>query len=340
MAGAGYANRSLWWTLGAALLLACGGSATTSFEPGAAAGAGSGAPRGSGSAGASGAPGGAGTAAGGGAIVDGRRDCLYEGKSYADGDGFPASDGCNTCSCHAGVVSCTLLGCATGCQYQGQHYEPGQSFGVDCNTCTCGSDGRVSCTGGACPSQCALLQDQYAAALKRAKACDPHLGDQCTESAAEVLECGCATAVNASNTMALAELSQLSMQAAAVCPSASCTGCAMPGPAYCSAEGVCVNAQLAACKVDGVVYPSGSSGIPKPGDCNSCRCEDGALIECTEKACPPDSACPAGTVATTQCAACGPTDGCEIVEHACLPTCTDSCASGSCTNGACRWLCF
>jgi hypothetical protein len=32
-------------------------------------------------------------------------------------------------------------------------------------------------------------------------------------------------------------------------------------------------------------------------------------------------------------------DGCTVVEHACLPTCTDSCAKGSCWNGVCREVC-
>lgn len=38
--------------------------------------------------------------------------CLYEGKYYSPGQGFPASDGCNSCSCSPnGQVACTLMAC-------------------------------------------------------------------------------------------------------------------------------------------------------------------------------------------------------------------------------------
>jgi hypothetical protein len=92
----------------------------------------------------------------------------------------------------------------------------------------------------------------------------------------------------------------------------------------------------AACKVAGVIYPSGASGIPDPTSCNKCGCEDGQL-SCTEIGCPIE--CPAGTRYGTQCARCGPTDACEVVEHACLPTCTDACVNGFCSNGICRQVC-
>ena len=36
---------------------------------------------------------------------------------------------------------------------------------------------------------------------------------------------------------------------------------------------------------------------------------------------------------------CGPVDDCKVVEYGCLPVCTDTCASGSCVEGACRTLC-
>lgn len=38
--------------------------------------------------------------------------CSYGGTEYRYGDSFPASDGCNNCSCgEAGLVSCTLMAC-------------------------------------------------------------------------------------------------------------------------------------------------------------------------------------------------------------------------------------
>ena len=33
--------------------------------------------------------------------------CRWMSKPYHDGDSFPAGDGCNTCTCNGGAVSCT-----------------------------------------------------------------------------------------------------------------------------------------------------------------------------------------------------------------------------------------
>jgi hypothetical protein len=80
--------------------------------------------------------------------------CDYDGSFHAVGSSFPASDGCNTCTCQqSNQVVCTQLACASaGCDYNGSHYDVGQtwSFG-DCNSCTCMSDGSVACTGMYCP---------------------------------------------------------------------------------------------------------------------------------------------------------------------------------------------
>src|SRR5262245_47740713 len=37
--------------------------------------------------------------------------CVYAGRVYADGESFPASDGCNSCFCEAGSVACTAVDC-------------------------------------------------------------------------------------------------------------------------------------------------------------------------------------------------------------------------------------
>ncbi len=312
----------------AALSAACGGTVV------------SGPAAGGGSAGGGEAAGGAsGSVAAGAAGTS----CVFQGKTYADGVSFPASDGCNTCSCQAGLAICTLLGCSTGCQSNGQSYQPGQTFKIDCNTCTCQADGIV-CTRLACQGKCMALQDQYADALKRAKACDPTAqAEQCSGEISGTPSCGCPTPVNASNAKALSELAALSMQAGSLC-SSPCPPCVAPGPAICSAAGSCESAPLrageTACKVGGIVYPSGETRIPDPrSSCNSCECEDGQL-GCTQKACStPDISCPSGTEYGTQCAQCGPTDACQITEFACLPTCTDLCMNGFCSNGLCRQIC-
>jgi hypothetical protein len=95
----------------------------------------------------------------------------------------------------------------------------------------------------------------------------------------------------------------------------------------------------ASCEVGGRVYASGDEGIDDPQSCNTCACADGALV-CTEIACP--EPCPDGTAFGTSCSRCGPADSCEVVRHACLPTCdaNDDCTGGGiCTQGQCRNLC-
>ena len=39
------------------------------------------------------------------------KSCQYNGKTYKSGEGFPADDGCNNCSCEDGKVGCTLMAC-------------------------------------------------------------------------------------------------------------------------------------------------------------------------------------------------------------------------------------
>ncbi|HKO47345.1 MAG TPA: hypothetical protein VJV79_06465 [Polyangiaceae bacterium] len=97
------------------------------------------------------------------------------------------------------------------------------------------------------------------------------------------------------------------------------------------------SARQASCKVGGVVYPSGTNRIVDPRDnCNQCQCGDGQL-GCTQKACAGSQVlCPSGTRYGAQCVQCGPTDACQIFEHACLPTCTDACTNGFCSDGFCR----
>ncbi len=97
----------------------------------------------------------------------------------------------------------------------------------------------------------------------------------------------------------------------------------------------------AACKVGDAVYPSGASGIKDPHSCNQCSCQNGQL-GCTKIACP--EACPPNAKESTGCAACGPVDNCEIVEHGCFPVCnaTSDCAGtpyGFCIDNACKNVC-
>jgi hypothetical protein len=84
--------------------------------------------------------------------------CTYDGGTYVEGQSFPSSDGCNTCSCEAnGAVLCTKRACAvdagpaTSCTYGGLVYADGAQFpSTDgCNDCSCVA-GHASCTKRAC----------------------------------------------------------------------------------------------------------------------------------------------------------------------------------------------
>ncbi|XP_078330109.1 uncharacterized protein LOC111117500 isoform X2 [Crassostrea virginica] len=81
--------------------------------------------------------------------------CEYNGRRYREGERFPSSDGCNTCTCgSSGQVGCTEMACLNGCEYNGRRYRVGEGFPSSdgCNTCTCGSSGQVGCTEMACIS--------------------------------------------------------------------------------------------------------------------------------------------------------------------------------------------
>lgn len=41
------------------------------------------------------------------------KPCEYAGNIYKQGEGFPAEDGCNQCSCSEGLIMCTEKGCIT-----------------------------------------------------------------------------------------------------------------------------------------------------------------------------------------------------------------------------------
>ncbi|MEM1009177.1 MAG: hypothetical protein AAGJ35_09240, partial [Myxococcota bacterium] len=45
--------------------------------------------------------------------------CTYNEKTYKDGETFKSKDGCNTCGCNKGRVSCTELACVGPCGIPG-----------------------------------------------------------------------------------------------------------------------------------------------------------------------------------------------------------------------------
>jgi len=90
--------------------------------------------------------------------------CSYNGVNYALGASFKSTDGCNSCSCTASGVACTLVYCGVGgasaaggssgvtCSYNGVNYSVGSTFkSTDgCNTCSCTTAGVAVCTKMAC----------------------------------------------------------------------------------------------------------------------------------------------------------------------------------------------
>lgn len=229
--------------------------------------------------------------------------CSYDGKRYASGDSFPATDGCNSCSCDHGSVSCTEMGCS--------------------------NPPSISC------EQVETFYDQQ---LQEAKKCDPHDPNACSLRVGSALGCGCETFVNPSSwnpDLAAAFATHYSELACGA--GVTCGECDPPGRGVCSIMQGCMDAYDSspgpACKVDGVIYPDGAVNIPDPTSCNTCTCNAGTLACNTDMKCP--RPCPTGSKLAMGCAQCGPTDACEVVETSCRPTCTGSCPNGLCIDGAC-----
>ncbi|MFW6067051.1 MAG: hypothetical protein ACOC97_01845 [Myxococcota bacterium] len=131
------------------------------------------------------------------------------------------------------------------------------------------------------------------------------------------------------------------LAATAVIGGAACGASHSSGPDRDAGRPDDAGGAFAACEVDGVVYEHGSTEIDDPFSCNTCSCEDGALV-CTEIACP--EPCPDGTAPATSCSQCGPADGCEVVRTDCHSTCTNDddcdaplrCLEG---EGVCGMIC-
>lgn len=228
------------------------------------------------------------------------RDCQMGSETHKNGESFKAPDGCNTCSCDDGEIACTLIGCNP----------------VD---------------------QCSSLDSSYQALLERAKICDVHDANPCTLLVPSGLTCGCQTFVTPGLFSKGAVAAVTEEFAANGCGQVVCGPCPPPPlSGACGANGQCMDAPdlrgERACKVGGAVYPSGSGPIQDPFSCNQCSCQDGELA-CDNAACP--KPCPDNTKPGKGCAQCGPIDNCVVVEIACMPACVDTCAQGTCIDGAC-----
>jgi hypothetical protein len=172
------------------LFTACGGSISRSGDAGSAAGASASDP-----AGASGS-------------------CVVDDQIYADGASFPASDGCNTCTCQHGQTACTQSACGGFCQKGDRIYQAGETVPAEdgCNACTCEADGTVSCTLLDCAVSCETLSNQFQAAFERAKSCDPGKPNQCTKSLVAGRPCSRESFFNPAQVAALSAVSLLQQE--------------------------------------------------------------------------------------------------------------------------------
>ena len=131
------------------------------------------------------------------------RACEYDGSFYGDGDSFPANDGCNTCSCDDGAVSCTQIGC----------------------------------------SSCEDIQERWSTARAEAKKCTPSDGSACTTIVTSGLACLCDTFVDPARDDAIAAMwaAEQEFQAATCSGPIACGPCPLLTNPVCSPEGTCLD---------------------------------------------------------------------------------------------------
>ena len=224
----------------------------------------------------------------------GAGSCVYNGVTYQDGDGFPSSDGCNSCGCNNGDVACTERACAPEpktCEYNGKTYQDGDGFpSTDgCNGCGC-NNGVVLCT---------------------ELACDPNAGS-CISNGAEY--------PNGSTDVPDPDSCNTCSCIDGVITSCTEIHCPNPPPGQ------------ASCNYYGKEYKHGD-GFDAADGCNRCGCDDGG-VSCTELWCGhPDQgyACAdklCGEECTPECPADEPNCAVADVVHqcsadgACLPKST------------------
>jgi hypothetical protein len=98
--------------------------------------------------------------------IAGGDGCLVDGHTYAPGESFPASDGCNSCTCSSDgtAASCTEMACFDGClDTDGNGHAVGDTWpaGDGCNTCSCVDDGTADCTQQDCGTPCEWNGETY-----------------------------------------------------------------------------------------------------------------------------------------------------------------------------------
>jgi hypothetical protein len=209
----------------------------------------------------------AGAAPGGGGADggSGSGSCSHGGRLYEIGETFKDSDGCNTCSCTAQGVACTLIACGGTCKDGDKVYHTGQSFPASdgCNSCTCGSDGSIACTEKACSNPCAEANaSDLPAGLPLPPACGvcSYGGQSYREGDSFPAADGCNSCRCGAN------------------GSVGCTKIACPGGGT--------------CEFNGKIYQVGDT-FRDELDCNGCSCTESG-VACTRRYCDPGLACTLG----------------------------------------------